>query len=62
MRGGKIKAEPPIWAIVIQLADRWHVPPWQIEDEMTAEWWQRISTFERVKYEIAEKKRGKKQS
>lgn len=50
-----------MWAIVIQLADRWHVPPWQIEEGMTAEWWGRIVTHERIKREI-EEQRGKKHS
>jgi hypothetical protein len=62
MRGSRLNAEPPLWAIAIELAGRWHVPPWQIEDEMTAEWWQRIMTFERIKNKTIEDKRGKKHS
>lgn len=51
-----------MWAIIIQLADRWNMPPWQIEDEMTAEWWHRVSTYERIKQEVVEKNSGKKHS
>lgn len=30
---------PPIEGLIFELADRWHTPPWVIEDEMTERWW-----------------------
>ena len=60
MRGSKIDSEPPLWVIAITLADRWKVPPWEIWENMPSEWYHRISTYERVRAEVAERRRGKK--
>jgi hypothetical protein len=42
LRGGKIKATPPLWVLVLQLANKFGIPPWQFEKECSAEWWHRI--------------------
>ena len=60
MRGSKLDSEPPLWVTAIMLADRWHVTPWDIWDNMTAEWYHRISSYERVRSEVLERKHGKK--
>jgi len=65
MRGSKIDSEPPLWVTAIALADRWHVTPWDIWNNMTSEWYARINAYEWARSEQAErtrKKHGKKQS
>ena len=31
----------PIWVMILQAADDWHVPPWVVEEDATADWWTR---------------------
>jgi hypothetical protein len=59
MRGSKINSEPPLWAIAIGLADRWHVTPWDIWENMTPEWYSRINAYEWARSEQAERTRKK---
>jgi hypothetical protein len=33
-----VKGDPPYEIWVLMLADRWHTPPWVIEQNMTARW------------------------
>lgn len=35
----------PQWVIVLQMAEAWGVPPWQVEDEMSLMWWERWQTW-----------------
>ncbi len=62
MRGGR--AAPPEWAVVIQLAKEYGIPPWEFEERCTAEWWGRIVSYRMVESEeIARRnKRGKKRT
>jgi hypothetical protein len=63
MRGSKINSEPPLWAIAITLAEKWHVTPWEVWENMTSEWYHRINAYEWAKSKQAErtrKKHGKK--
>ena len=60
MRGDPKNSEPPLWVIAITLADRWHVTPWDIWDNMTSEWYRRIVVYENIRTEVAERKHGKK--
>lgn len=41
----------PTWAVVLRLAEQWHVPPWVIEDGCSEEWWERTSAFNRARDE-----------
>ena len=31
----------PDWVPVLLAAEEWGVPPWTIEEQVTAEWWER---------------------
>jgi hypothetical protein len=59
LRGGK---NPPWWAAIIEIGQFLNIPPWQVEAECTADWWNRIAVYieERARWAEVQKKRGKK--
>lgn len=46
----------PDWVPVLLAAEEWGQPPWVIEEQVTAEWWERWSCYRNEKA-LAEKKR-----
>jgi len=63
MRGSKLDSEPPSWVIAIALAEKWHVTPWHVWENMTSEWYHRINAYDKARSEQAQrtrKKHGKK--
>lgn len=30
-----------MWVAVLEAAKEWGIPPWRVEEEATAEWWDR---------------------
>ena len=44
MSGGP-GASPPDWAIIYEIAKDLGVPPWQLEEECSREWWIRAVEY-----------------
>jgi hypothetical protein len=40
------KTPPPPWATVIAWAERFGCKPWEIEEEITAEWYYKIDAYD----------------
>lgn len=40
-----IPAEVPYWVTLLELAEEWKVPPWQLEDECDLLWFHRWTAY-----------------
>lgn len=46
---------------ILQAADKWGVPPWQVEDEASRLWWERWRAWEDELERFRKEKAGDKQ-
>ena len=42
-------ARLPVWATILHLAEMYHIPPWQFEEECTQAWWERMIEYQKIK-------------
>lgn len=47
-----------MWVLVLQAAEEWGVPPWVVERDAPAIWWERWAVWKEEKGRLQKKGRG----
>jgi hypothetical protein len=49
----------PQWVITLDIASQWKIPPWQVEDELSKEWYDRYVVYQTERRKAQEKETKK---